>query len=263
MSSLFACVWAEALKARRSKVFPLSVAAFSILPLVSGLFMVILKDPEAARSMGLISMKSQLVAGAADWPTHFEVLMQGLAIAGAVLFAFITAWVFGREFADHTVKELLALPTPREAIVAAKFVVTALWIVGLTLWVFVAGLGVGAAVEIPGWSLELAGSSFWSLVLTGFLALQLMPLVALFASVGRGYLPALGWAFFTLVLAQVVSVLGWGDWLPWSVPVLASGMMGPGGADQVGLHSYISVFLAFVLGVGATSAWWRSADQAR
>ena len=263
MSLFLASLWAETLKARRSKVFPLSVAAFSILPLVSGLFMVILKDPEAARSMGLISMKSQLVAGAADWPTHFEVLMQGMAIAGAVLFAFITAWVFGREFADHTVKELLALPTPRAAIVAAKFFVVALWILGLTLWVFVAGVGVGAAVEIPGWSLELAGSSFWTLVVIGLLALLLMPFVALFASVGRGYLPALGWAFFTLVLAQVVSVLGWGDWLPWSVPVLVSGMAGPGGVDLVGLHSYISIFLAFVLGVGATSAWWRNADQAR
>ena len=78
MSRFRAALWAEALKARRSKVSLLSAAAFAILPLVSGLFMVILKDPVAARSMGLISMKSQLIAGAADWSTHFEILLQGM-----------------------------------------------------------------------------------------------------------------------------------------------------------------------------------------
>ena len=263
MKSILASFWAEGLKVRRSKVSLLSAVAFSILPLVSGLFMVILKDPEAARSMGLISVKSQLVAGAADWPTHFEVLLQGMAIAGAILFAFITAWVFGREFSDHTVKELLALPTPRGAIVAAKFLVMALWILGLTLLVFVLGLGVGAVVGIPDWSVELGWSSFGSLLLVSFLGFMLVPFVAFFASVGRGYLPALGWAFLTLVLAQIVGILGWGDWFPWSVPVLVSGMAGPDGAGQVGIHSYTLMLLAFVFGVGATFAWWRGADQAR
>jgi ABC-2 type transport system permease protein len=263
MNGLSAALWAEALKARCSKVSHLSAVGFSILPVVSGLFMVILKDPEAARSMGLISMKSQLIAGAADWPTHFEVLLQGMAIAGPILFAFITAWIFGREFADYTVKELLAIPTPRATVVAAKFVVLALWVGGLSVMIFALGLGVGALVRIPGWSIELGWSSFWSLqriVLVGFM---LMPFVALFASLGRGYLPALAWAFFTLVLAQIVSVLGWGDWFPWSVPVLISGMAGEGGAEQIGIHSYILVLAAFVLGIGATVAWWRRADQAR
>ena len=91
----------------------------------------------------------------------------------------------------------------------------------------------------------------------------LMPFVALFASAGRGYLPPLGWAFFSFVLAQLVSLLGWGDWLPWSVPVLLSGMFGPSGAEQIGMHSYIMALLAFIAGIAATFAWWRSADQAR
>ena len=48
MSNVRVALWAETLKARRSKVSLLSAAAFAILPLVSGLFMVILKDPEAS-----------------------------------------------------------------------------------------------------------------------------------------------------------------------------------------------------------------------
>ena len=263
MNAFFAAFWAETLKTRRSKVSLLTAAGILLLPIVSGLFMVILKNPDQARAMGLISVKAQLVAGVADWPTFFSMLTQGTAIGGGFLFAIITAWVFGREFVDHTAKELLALPTPRAVIVSAKFVLIALWIVGLTLVIiFGIGVGIGTAVNIPGWSIELVWTSFWRLMIIAFLNFMLMPFVALFASVGRGYLPPLGWAFLTLALAQIAGVLGWGDWFPWTVPALLSGMAGPS-AEQIGIHSYIVVLLAFVAGIIATFAWWQSADQAR
>ena len=262
MNAFLSAFWAETLKVRRSKVSLLTAAGFLILPLVGGLFMIILKDPERARAMGLISVKAQLTAGVADWPTFFGILAQGTAVGGAILFSMITAWVFGREFSDHTAKELLALPTPRGVIVGAKFVLTALWILGLALLIFVIGLGIGTVVDIPGWSLKLEWTSFWSLITIALLTFMLMPFVALFASAGRGYLPPLGWAFFMLALAQIAAVLGWGDWFPWSVPALLSGMAGPR-AEQIGMHSYVLVGLAFIVGIAATFAWWQSADQAR
>src|SRR5439155_15263333 len=146
MNSFLAALWAEGLKARRSKITPLTASGFLILPLIGGLFMIILKNPEQARAMGLLSTKAQLTAGVADWPTFFDMLSQGVAIGGAILFAFITAWVFGREFSDHTAKELLALPTPRRVIVCAKFVLIALWTLVLAALVFVVGLAVWWAV---------------------------------------------------------------------------------------------------------------------
>lgn len=262
MNAFLSAFWAEWLKARRSKVSWLAVAAFAILPLVDGLFMFILKDPERARAMGLIGAKAQLTAGVADWPTFFQVLLMGTAIGGAILFAFITAWVFGREFSDHTVKELLALPTPRAMIVGAKFVLIMIWVMGLALMIFVMALGVGMAMDIPGWSLELAWSSFWSLMLIALLTFMLMPFVALLASSGRGYLPPLGWASLTMALAQIAGVLGWGDWFPWFVPALLANLGEPRAAP-IAVHSYTLVLLACLVGALATFAWWRSADQAR
>ena len=65
MNSLAQAVATEFLKTRRSKV-PWSVAAgFSLAPLVAGLFMVILKDPDRARQLGLMGAKAQLAAGVA------------------------------------------------------------------------------------------------------------------------------------------------------------------------------------------------------
>jgi ABC-2 type transport system permease protein len=262
MTLFRAALWAEALKARRSKVPWLTALGFSLAPLVGGLFMIILKDPERARSMGLISAKAQLAAGVADWPTLLGLLTQATAIGGGLLFTLVTAWVFGREFSDHTAKELLALPTPREAIVAAKFVVVGIWAAGLTTFVFAIELVVGAAVGLPGWSTALLWRAAGDLVITAGLTLALMSPVALLASAGRGYLPPLGWAFLTSFLAQILAALGWGAWFPWSVPALFSELAGPRAA-QIGLQSYVVVGVTFVAGLAGTFAWWRSADQSR
>ena len=263
MTAFLSALWAEALKARRSKMALLTAVAASILPCVDALFMLILKDPEQARNMGLIGAKAQLAAGTADWPTYFYVLVLGTAMAGAFLFAFITAWVFGREFSDHTVKELLALPAPRVSIVGAKFVLIALWTMGLALWMYALGLGIGKIIGIPGASSsQLEWTSFQYLMLAALLTLMLMPFVALIASAGRGYMPPLAWAIATLALAQIVVVLGWGEWFPWAVPALVGEMAGPN-PESIGMHSYVLVLLAFIAGVAATLVWWRSADQPR
>ncbi len=261
MNYFAAAFWAELLKARHSKITLLTGLGFSLLPVVGGLFMIILKNPEQAKSLGLIGAKAQLAAGVADWPTLFSMLRQGGAIGGGVIFAMITAWVFGREFSDHTVKELLALPTPREAIVGAKFLLLILWILLLTLWIVGLELVIGWLVEIPGWSVALAQNTFAALLVIAILNFMLMPFVALIASLGRGYLPPLGWTFLTVALAQISVVLGWGEWFPWAVPALYSGMAGPD-AGLPGIGSFVVIAAAFLSGTTATFIWWRQADQA-
>jgi ABC-type transport system involved in multi-copper enzyme maturation permease subunit len=258
---LQSALWAEFLKARRSKVTLLTGLGFLILPVVSGVFMIILKDPEAARSMGLISTKAQLAAGVADWPTHLGMLNMGVSIGGLIVYAMITAWLFGREFVDHTVKELLAVPTPRWAIVAAKFLLLAVWLPAISLLIFVVGLGIGALVNIPGWSAAGAWSAFGAMMVITALVYMLMAPVAYFASAGRGYLPPLGWAFLTLVLAQIAGALGWGELFPWAVPALLSEVNGPR-LEPMGFASYAVVALVFAIGVVATLRWWQRADQA-
>lgn len=262
MSGFVAALWAESLKARRSRVLPLTALGFALAPLMDGLFMVILKDPERARAMGLVSAKAQMIAGTADWPTFLGVLAQAAAVGGLLLFSLIVSWVFGREHADRTAKELLALPTPRAAIVAAKFTVVLLWCGAITLLALVVGFGVGAAVGLPGGSAELLWRGAFEVGAAAGLTIALMPPVALLASAGRGYLLPLGWAILTLFLAQILAATGWGSWFPWSVPALFSGLAGPRSA-QLGAHSHVLVALVSLGGLAATFAWWLRADQPR
>jgi ABC-2 type transport system permease protein len=262
VNGLASALWAETLKMRRSKVPLFTAIGFSIVPLMAGLFMIILKDPEAARSMGLITAKAQLVAGVADWPTFFSILAQAVAIGGAILFAIVTAWVFGREFSDRTAKELLALPTSRAAIVAAKLIVIVVWTLALTVFIYLIGLLVGNLVVIPGWSEGLLRKASFDILGAAALTIALLPFVALFAGIGRGDLLPFGWLILTVVLSQIAAVTGWGDWFPWSVPALFSGAAGPR-SELLGFHSYIIVGLASLVSLAATFYWWRNADQTR
>lgn len=262
MISFLSALWAETLKARRSKVPLFTAIGFSIAPMVGGLFMIILKDPVAARSMGLISTKAQLTAGTAEWSTLFNMLAQATAIGGGIVFAIFTVWIFGREFSDHTAKELLALPTTREAIVGAKFIVIVFWTLFLTLLGYVLGLIIGKLVVIPGWSDELFRSSTVDILGSGLLSILLLPFVAFFASAGKGYLPSFGWIVLSVVMAQIAAITGWGDWFPWSIPALFSGAVGPR-AEFLGLHSYVIIVITSLTGLAITFYWWRSADHTR
>lgn len=262
MNGLYAPLWAEALKAWRSKVPLLASIGFSLAPLMDGLFMFIMKDPERARELGLLSVKAQLAMTDATWTTFFSLLTQAIAVGGTIIFAIVTAWVFGREFSDHTAKDLMALPASREKIVTAKLMVITAWVFLTTVWIYLIGLMIGTLVDIPGWTSGLAWSSFLDALATAGMTLLLMTPVALIASMGRGYLPPLGWAVLTIFFSQIVAATGWGDWFPWSVPALYSGVVGPR-AQQLGIHSYVLVGLVSAIGLAATFWWWREADHTR
>jgi ABC-2 type transport system permease protein len=260
MSGLGAALQCEVLKARRSKVPLWTALGLALAPLMGGLFMVILKDPERARAAGLIGAKAQITAGTADWPTYLGVVSQALAVGGSMVFAFVAAWVFGREFAEGTLKLLLAVPTRRGATVAAKFLVVWGWSGLLAVWVFALALGVGALVELPGWSARVALDAAGVAAVTAALAAALVTPTAFLASAGRGYLAPLGFAALTLFLAQVAAATGWGGWFPWSVPPLWSGLAGPR-SGHLGAASYALVGLTSLGGLVATAAWWRLADH--
>jgi ABC-2 type transport system permease protein len=262
MKAFLPAFWAEALKAWRSRIVLVTFAASLLVPLAGGLFMIILKDPDQARSMGIISAKAQLTMGSADWPSYLGFLAMGISGVGMVLFSMITIWVFGREFSDHTVKEWLALPTPRSAVVGAKYFLIVLWCLILTLIMYLAAMGVGSAVVIPGWRPSLGGLAFEAILLSAFLNIMLMPAVALAASYGRGFLPPVGWVLLSLGLANLANVLGWGDWFPWTIPMMASELMSPTPV-RLAAHSYFMVALVFAAGLAAVFSWWRRADQAK
>jgi ABC-2 type transport system permease protein len=255
MNNVAQATWVELFKARRSRMPLLTGLGFTLVPLVGGFFMVILKDPEFARRVGLISAKAQLMAGVADWPTYLELLAQSIAIGGLILFSFIGSWVFGREYSDRTVKDLLALPTSRSAIVAAKFTVIAFWSAVLVAMIYLVGVGVGVLVVLPHVPAQVILQGGVTLAITAGLTMASVTPIIFFASAGHGYLPPMGVAILAIFLAQAIGIAGWGEYLPWSIPALYSQ------GEDLGTISYAIIVLTGVAGIAGTFIWWELADQ--
>ena len=259
LPAAFAVEW---LKLRRSRLPAISGIAFAIGALVTALFTFIGQDPARARSLGLLGTKAQLSALPATWPAHLSLLAQVTAVAGFLVFGVTYVWLFGREFADSTAKDLLALPTSRATIVTAKLACTATWCLILTSGLFTLGTLAATPLHLPGWSITTLLHGLLRLLLTAIMTLLLASPLALAASAGRGYLAGL-WALFTaLFTAQITAALGYGQYYPWSVPALYTGMAGP---DQPppGPLGYTLVILVGVASTTATVLWWQRADHTR
>jgi ABC-2 type transport system permease protein len=252
----------EVLKARRSRVPWVTAVAFTVAAVVGGLFMFILQDQDRARSLGLLGAKAALVGGAADWPTHLSFLAQATAVGGLVVFGLVEIWVFGREFAQRTAKDLLALPTARTTIVAAKFTVVVVWCMALVAQLLVLGLVIGALLGLPGWSAAVALSGLLRIGGIAVMVVLLTTPIAFAACAGRGYLPGVAMLITVVFCAQIVAALGYGQYFPWSVPALFSGLAGPD-HPAPGPLGVVLVVLAGVAGAGVTGVWWRQADQDR
>lgn len=263
-NELAPALWVEFRKACRSRTLWISALAFVFITFIAGLFMYILADPERARSLGLLGAKAQIFGGSADWTSFFNLMLILVSVGGLVVFGLIFIWVFGREFGDKTVYDMLSLPTSRVTIVVAKVITAAYWSLALVLLIFVLILGIGAALQLPGWSATTVLDGLKLLLVTGCLTILLSIPFGLAASIARGYLPAVGCIFLVLALAQVIDHLGYGPYFPWDVPALYSGAaeaLTGGTPAPLGVISFLLVGLVGVLGWVVTGVWWRYADH--
>lgn len=258
MNNLLLAFWTENLKVRKSKMIWVTLAAFTVAPLMGGFFMFILKNPDLAERSGLVGDKAQIL-GEANWPAYFSMLAQIIAVGGILVFGFVTSWVFGREYTDRTLKDLLALPYHRTTIAAAKFFTVFAAALLLSIHAAVVGLLLGFLIGLPGWSTAGLINGLWVLLVTTLLTIALSAPAAFFACWGRGYLAPLGFVIFMVVLAQVIAAIGYGHYFPWAIPALYSGLTGE--EPALPWRSLLLVLATSLAGITATLTWWSWADH--
>ena len=259
MNNLSDMIWIELRKAIRSRM-PLWTALGSLfMPLGIAFLIFVSKNPEISQKLGLISAKANLIAySATDWQSYLGLFGLLIAAGGFILFVLIISWVFGREFSDGTVKDMLAVPVQRSSILLAKFIIVAAWSAALTIVILIAGLIMGAIINLPGGSLSIIFQGSALMVITACLTIVVVMPFALFASAGRGYLLPIGAAFLTLMMTNVVALAGWGEYFPWAVP----GLYAQAKSALVPASYWIAI-LTGLAGMGATYLWWMTADQSR
>lgn len=246
LAQAFVC---ELLKLRRARITWIVTAAYAFAPLMLGLMMSVLMHPELGHRMGLLTTKAQLTIGAANWPTYLT-LTSALFAGGLIVLAVVEAFVFGREYAEGTAKNLLTLPVDRATVVVAKLAVSAVWFAAMAAVVYLVALVVGFALGLPGFEGALLAASvrtvanlILQVVLAGVAGAWL-------AIVGRGYLAPIGVTVLLLLVGNLFSHTGWAPWIPWSIVLVSAGTV-PGSAP-IGMGS-TAVLLTFFVAVGIAS----------
>lgn len=260
MKGLKQALLTELLKARKSKMLPVTISLFAFVALMMGLMMQIALHPEYAAHSDMFSSKSTFVKST-DWKGYFGLLVQLILTLGNLGFGVVAAWVFGREYSDRVITDLLALPVSRFRIVSAKFLITLGWCLLLTLTLLATALITGSIIHLEGSRADIVSWSRIFLKCGGLTILYVTP-VAWVASYGKGYLLAIGYVLLTLIITQFMflGLPGLTPYFPWAIPALSSGIAG---ADlpAVGPVSYAILVLTCLAGYFGTAAWWQYADQ--
>jgi ABC-2 type transport system permease protein len=259
MKNLADMIWIELRKALRSRMLFYTTLVSLFMPLAIAFMIFIARNPELSRKLGLVSAKANLMAySATNWPTYLGLQAQMISAAGFFFFCLVISWVFGREFTDGTLKDMLAVPVQRSSILLAKFIVTALWSAALTAIIFIVALLMGAIIGLPqaSASVFLHGAGF--VAITACLVIVIVLPFAFFASVGRGYLLPIGITILLMIMANLLQLAGWGEYFPWAV----AGLYAQGKDYLVPASYWIAIFTGAV-GMLATYVWWKYSDQSR
>jgi ABC-2 type transport system permease protein len=246
----------ELLKLRRSMV-PLVTTILVVvsIPAICVGFIAIARSGGA----GAAALKAQALVVGEGWDGYLGLLGQMVAVAMFIGPGVVVTWAFGREHTDRTFPSLFALPVSRRSIAAAKFLVLAGWGLALTalllLSAFLAGLlaGVGPldGTHLVPRMVRLGGAGF----LTALLALTL----ALVASAGRGYLPAVGALILLTMVTQIAVLFGTGGWFPYAAPGLYA-LAGAEGIPEITPLQLLLVPATTLTVAWATVSWWDRAE---
>ncbi len=189
-------------------------------------------------------------------------------IAGGLvllIFALVTAYVFGREFKEGTAVQSLTAPLRREYLTLSKLAVIAVWLLAWTALSMLVHI-IDLAILQEGFA-GLAARDLWAATgdtfLAAFMLYLTLPLFAWMAVWGKGYLrPMLAAVTITGMSSAIINT-EFSPYFPWNMPVHVVGAswmpIPPSGLVPA---SWLVLVAVFVIGVAGTIWQLNRADTA-
>lgn len=261
MNGFVVALYCELTKALKSRMLLGTLIFFAFIGIMLAFLMLVAKHPEIAGGSEILTAKASFISHP-SWIVYFGLLLQMVLTVGALGPSIVAVWVFGREYSDRVIKDLLALPVSRLNIVLAKFVIVFVWSLILLLLLFIFSLVCGFLIDLEGWNNVLFTKNLRIYLISALLTIALFPVISFITSVNRGYLLPIGFAILFLIATQFVFIglPGIIPYFPWAIPGLCSGVAGPS-APKPEIISYVILGLTSFLGIAGTAAWWRYADH--
>ena len=231
----------EFLKLKRSRIFLLSLA-MAVLPAL------------------LMYIATFAFGEAQSFDALFTNVNMYMSILFAVLiFAIIMAYLFGREYNEHTLKAILTVPISRGRFLISKYMMFLIWILILTVVTSLSTVLFGFAAGLTGFTLKLFIDSFAHLLLSNvllFLTFSPFVFISLFVT---NMVPAMiGGASLTLVNLLVYGQ-DWAPFVPWVCPYLiASGEIAEYNLSL--MIPYVLILATFLIGIAVSYLYFTKKD---
>lgn len=246
----------EVLKMRRSPVvLTASVLIVLLVPLLCVGFLAVAESGGA----GAAALKAQAMVVGEGWDGYLGLLAQMIAVAMFIGPGVVVAWAFGREFSDRTFPSLFALPVSKGSTATAKFLVLLAWGAALTVLLLIASVIAGLATDVGPFQPADLVAPLARLAVAGILTVVIAMTIGLVASVGRGYLPAIGAIVLLTMAAQVSVLFGTGGWFPYAAPGLFA-IEQAAGVAHVNAIQLLLVPLTSAIVAWLTVRWWERAE---
>lgn len=262
MNELKRSFLSELLKLKHLSILWITLVAFTLIPIMGGVITFLIQNPELIPKSSILSIKISMLSTPVNLVSYLSLyLSQGAGIAGIIVFGFVASYLFGREYSDHTYRDLLSLPISRTKILNAKYLIYIIWCLGLVISDLIIGFIVGKMLNLYGWEYSVIFETIKIYFITALLTITLGTWISFFALWAKGYLAPLGFLIVILILAQFIPYIGWGHYFPWSIPGIYCGAAGEGLKNRLNEWSYLSLIFTSLIGYILSIAWWKYADQ--
>lgn len=262
MNELKRAFLSELLKLKHLSILWITFIAFALIPIMGGVIIFLIQNPELIPKSSILSIKVSMLSTPVNLVSYLSLyLSQGAGVAGIIVFGFVASYLFGREYSDHTYRDLLSLPISRTNILNAKYLIYIIWCLGLAISDLIIGFIVGKMLNLSGWEYNIIFEMIKIYFFTVLLTMALGTWISFFALWAKGYLAPLAFLIVILILAQFIPYIGWGHYFPWSIPGIYCGAAGEELKNRLNEWSYLSLIFTSLIGYILSVAWWKYADQ--
>lgn len=198
-------LYTELLKLKRSSMFLLSLIGSALAPL-----MVVLSSYISMRTHSPDEARILFTDLFFDSNLYLSVLI------GAPLYGVVTAYLFNREYAEDTLKNLLTIPVPRTRLLLSKLLLLFFWIMLLAVVAWGLTLVLGSLLGFEGLSGTLVWTALGQFAAMGALMFALSAPVVFTSLLLKNYVPTIVLTIVITLINVMVSNSEYKGLVPWT-----------------------------------------------
>ncbi|GEN85955.1 ABC transporter permease [Oceanobacillus sp. FSL W8-0428] len=180
-------LFTELLKLKRSSMFLISILGAAVAPFVVVIATFIHEPATPFEDL------------------FYNVNLYTVLIIGVPLYGVVTTYLFNREYAENTLKNLLTIPVSRMSFIISKMLLLFMWIMMLSIIAWVLTLTLGLLTQFDGLDTSLLLDSLKQFSTGGLLLFVLSTPIILVTLVLKNYVPTI---IFTVVITLINVMAG-------------------------------------------------------